>query len=281
MEDDRDEDDLEQIEAGDEQPVAQVELDDDGEDDEEGTEITLGDEFSEPTPEEEKAPAPKWVKDLRRERRELVRENRELRARMQAAQAPQPEVELGPKPKISDEGIDYDPEVFEAKILEWNEKMQYIAHLEAQRRREEEQQEISWGQTIANYRKAKDALRISDFEDAEMVVQDALSQTQQGIILSGAALPAELVYALGKNPKELKALADIEDPVKFAVAIAKLEATKLRVNRKGVPAPEKRIVSAPAAVMGGEGRLERLREEAARTGDYTKVLEFKRRLKRA
>jgi hypothetical protein len=263
---------------------AQVELEDgesdEDEDEESGTEISLGDESEEPTPEEERAPAPKWVKDLRRERRDLVRENRELKAKIQA-QTPQPEPRLGPKPKISDEGIDYDPEVFEAKILEWNDQRQHLVSIEAQKRKEEAQQEQAWEKTVNDYRKAKDALRISDFDDAEMVVQDALSQVQQGIILSGAALPAELVYALGKNPKELKALAGIADPVKFAVAIAKLEATKLRVNRKGVPAPEKRIVSAPAASLGGDSRLARLREEAAKTGDYTKVLEFKRRQKRA
>jgi hypothetical protein len=88
------------------------------------------------------------------------------------------------------------------------------------------------------------------------------------------------VYALGKNPKKLKELASITDPVKFAFAIAKLE-TQLKVsNKKPAPPPEK-VVGGTAPIRGAvDSTLERLRADAERTGDYSKVFAY-RKQKRA
>jgi inosine/xanthosine triphosphate pyrophosphatase family protein len=106
-----------------------------------------------------------------------------------------------------------------------------------------------------------------------------LNQTQQGIIVQGADDPALLVYALGKNPKKLQELSSISDPVDFAFKLAKLEA-QLKVTNKKAPSPETRVKGAKTGVSSGSSDkvLERLRNEADKTGDYTKVLSYKKKL---
>lgn len=130
-----------------------------------------------------------------------------------------------------------------------------------------------------NYNKAKTELKVKDFDDAEGFAQEVFSVTQQGVMLQGAENPALVIYALGKNPKKAKELASINDPVKFAFAVAKLE-TQLKVtNRKASTAPEK-IVTGTGRVSGTvDSVLERLREEAARTGNMDKVMAYKRKLR--
>lgn len=259
-----------------EQPALEDPEDDEG-DGEDAPEISLGGEDEPPVPDEQLV-APRWVKDLRKERRELIRENRELKAKMQTV-APTPELTLGKKPALSDEGIDYNAEVFEERLLEWTEKKRQIEEAEKRAEDKRKAEEQAWAGTLKAYQTKKESLRLHDYDDAEFAVQEALSPAQQGIMLSGAAMPAELVYALGKNPKELKALAAITDPVKFAFAIAKLEVTKLKVSKKGTPAPERRVVAASSGVVDSDARLKVLRAEAERSGDYTKVMEYKRRKK--
>ena len=83
----------------------------------------------------------------------------------------------------------------------------------------------AWDAKLAGYNAAKADLKARDFEDAEAVIADTLSVTQQGIILDGAEKPALLVYALGKNPKKAAELAAITNPVAFAAAIGRLEAS--------------------------------------------------------
>ena len=94
-------------------------------------------------------------------------------------------------------------------------------------------------------------------------------------MLQGADNPALVIYALGKNPKKAKELADIKDPVKFAFAVAKLEKELKVTNRRAAPPPE-RVVSGTGRSSGAvDSTLERLREDAARTGNMTKVIAYK------
>ena len=104
---------------------------------------------------------------------------------------------------------------------------------------------------------------------------------QQGVVIQGAENPALVIYALGKNPKKAKELAAIDDPVKFAFAVAKLESNLKIGNRKASTQPE-RTVSATARSSGSvDSTLERLREEASKTGNMDKVMAYKRAQKQA
>ena len=255
----------------------EVDANDDAEQSED-EQVVIEIEGESPPPEDD-AKAPGWVKDLRKSNREKERENRKIReqlAKLSSAAEPTA-VELGKKPTI--EGADYDSAVYERQLIDWVEKKRAVEErqksIEAERQKEQE----AWNATLETYGQNRKSLKVKDFEEAELVVQDELSNTQQGMILQGADNPALLIYALGKNPKKAKEIASIKDPVKFAFAVAKLE-TQLKVkNRKAAAAPE-RVIQGSARSSGAvDSTLERLREEAARTGNMDKVMQYKRQQK--
>lgn len=229
-----------------------------------------------PPPEEEEKQAPEWVKNLRKSYRELQREKRELEEKLKMV-LPAPEhnpVDPGKKPTL--EACDYDSDKFENELAGWFERKRQADEAVAKQRSKQQAEQETWQKKLEGYNQSKSGLKVSDFQDAEEAVLESLSVTQQGIILQGAQNPAVMVYALGKNPKKAKELAEITDPVQFAFAVAKLE-TQLSVTRKQLPPPEKRIVSNSGSGSSSV-QLERLRDEAARTGDYTKVMAFKKQL---
>ena len=235
----------------------EVDANDDAEQSED-EQVVIEIEGESPPPEDD-AKAPGWVKDLRKSNREKERENRKLReqlAKLSSAAEPAA-VELGKKPTI--EGADYDSAVYERQLIDWVEKKRAVEErqksIEAERQKEQE----AWNATLETYGQNRKSLKVKDFEEAELVVQDELSNTQQGMILQGADNPALLI--------------------KFAFAVAKLE-TQLKVkNRKAAAAPE-RVIQGSARSSGAvDSTLERLREEAARTGNMDKVMQYKRQQK--
>lgn len=232
--------------------------------------VSIGEEAPPP---EEHTPAPEWVKELRKTNRELQRQNRELQSRLQAAPPETKPVVIGNKPKLEDH--DYDADKYEEALTSWFERKRQADEINAKQEAEVMNQQKAWQAKLDGYGKAKAELRVKDFEDAEELAQQVFSITQQGVLLQGADNPALVVYALGKNPVKAKELADIKDPVKFAFAVAKLEKDLKVTNRRAAPAPE-RIVSGTGRSSGAvDSTLERLREEAARTGNMTKVIQYK------
>jgi hypothetical protein len=244
---------------------------------EEEIKITLGNEtLTEPEPETERAP--EWVRDLRRSHRELQRKVREYEAKEQAAPVQTALPTLGAKPKLEDH--DYDTDRYEAALESWYKQKDAVESARRQQQQQAEEQQRTWQSKLDGYAKAKTELKVRDYEDAEHTVQQALNVTQQGVVLQGAENPALVVYALGKNPKKAKELAAITDPVKFAFAVAKLEAQLKVTPRTKPPAPERSLPAGTAPVSGtSDSTLDRLREEASRTGDMTKVIRYKQQLK--
>jgi len=262
---------IEEVET-EEEPLEQSEgeIEEDTEADE--VVISIGGET--PTQEdEEQTKAPEWVRDLRKNYRELQRENRELKQKTQQAETPQ-RIEVGKKPTLED--FDYDADEFGQSLEQWFERKRKVDEIELQSKQQVEAQQKEWQNTLTSYETAKASLKVRDYDFAEDVVSETLSQSQQGIILQGTDNPAVVVYALGKNPKKAKELATITDPVKFAFAVAKLEGTLKVTNRKAPPPPEKAVTG--TAKMSGtvDSTLERLRNEAEKTGDYTKIHAYKK-----
>lgn len=232
--------------------------------------VSIGEEAP---PQEEHTPAPEWVKELRKTNRELQRQNRELQGRLQAAPPETKPVVIGNKPKLEDH--DYDADKYEEALTSWFERKRQAEEVNAKQEAEVMNQQKAWQAKLDGYGKAKAELRVKDYEDAEAVAQEVFSITQQGVLLQGADNPALVVYALGKNPAKAKELALITDPVKFAFAVAKLEKDLKVTNRRQAPAPE-RIISGTGRSSGAvDSTLERLREDAARTGNMTKVIAYK------
>jgi len=235
--------------------------------------VSIGDDA--PPAEDEERAAPEWVRDLRKQHRELQKKVREYEAKEQAAPAgPKP---VGPKPKLEDH--DYDTDRYETALESWYAQKATADKAEREAQRQAEEAQKAWQAKLDGYGKAKVELKVRDYDEAEHTVMETLNVTQQGVVLQGAENPALVVYALGKNPKRAKELASIADPVKFAFAVAKLEAQLKVTPRTKPPAPERSLPAGTAPVSGGsDTTLERLREEAARSGDMTKVVAYKRQL---
>lgn len=270
----------------DDQFVEEELLDVDGEEpeaDDDDSEIVVSLDGEAPSPEEveQRESAPEWVKDLRKRQRELERENRELKAKVSAASGAEnaPPV-LMKKPKLDDDGIDYDTEKYEAELEKWHEKKREVEAFEREREKESESHKKSWDAKLSSYNDAKGKIKVSDFDDAEEEVLGNLSNTQQGIIISACDNPAMVVYALGKNPNRLKEISSIKDPIQFAVTISKLENSMKVTKKSSSVAPEKTVSGSTGRPVGtADKNLDRLRAEAEKTGDYTKVTQYKRQLK--
>lgn len=234
-----------------------------------------------PEEEEEQAAAPTWVKDLRKQHREAQKELRELRAQVNKPAVDKQAPVLGKKPAMEDDDIDWDAEKFEAKLTAWHDRKREIDQHQRQQEESASKAKTEWEGKLATYNTSKSSLKVKDFDEAEENVTSNFDVTQQGIIIQGADNSALVVYALGKNPKKVAELATIKDPIKFAFAIAKLE-TQLKVqNKKSAPAPEKVISSGTGRMPGSsDTKLEKLREDAEKTGDMSKVLAYKAEQKR-
>jgi len=240
--------------------------------------VTIGEES--PPPEEDEKQAPEWVRELRKNHRELVRENRELKEKVAATTTTETKpVTVGAKPELDD--FNYDTEKFEHEVVAWYDRKREADAKAAEVEAAQKEQQKAWQAKLDGYGKAKAELKVKDFEDAEATVFESLNITQQGIIVQGAENSALVIYALGKNPKKVKELASITDPVKFAFAVAKLE-TQLKVtNRKAAPPPEKTVSGSAPKSGSVDSTLDRLRAEAEKTGDYTKVTAYKRQQRKA
>ncbi len=232
-----------------------------------------------PEEEEDHKNAPGWVRELRKSSREKDKKIRELESKLQAVsgQAAPKIPALGKKPTLDDH--DYDPDAYEAALTDWfDRKRVHDAH-EAQVLAQQEESQRAWEAKLAGYGKSKTELKVKDFDDAESYVQEKFNVTQQGIMLQGLENPALMVYALGKNPKKAAELSAITDPVKFAIAIGKLESTLKVTPRKTAPPPTKSITGNGPVSGSIDSTLNRLRAEAEKTGDYTKVMAYKRQKK--
>ena len=238
--------------------------------------VSFGDEEPEESP-TSKSPEREssTFREMRKREREKTKTIKELEARLaKYEEAEKPT--LGPKPTL--EGCEYDTGKFEAALEQWHEtKRAHDAEQEQQKTVQQQAQE-AWEQKLAKYQEAKTGLKVRDYQEAEEIVQDTLNVTQQGVIISEVKDPALLVYALGKNPKKLDELASITDPVKFIFAVARMETQLKTSSRKPAPAPEK-TVTGSGSTSGANATLEKLRNEAARTGDFSKVHAYKRKLK--
>lgn len=245
--------------------------------------VTIGDD---PPPQDEVEAeaerAPTWVKELRKNYRELQRKNRELEDKLKVSSQPAPPTVpvLGKKPELAD--FKYDTDEYEIAVAEWFEQKRVVDAAQAEADAKAKRLQDAWAERLQFYDKTKKELKVANYDEAEAAVQAMFDITQQGIIVKIADNPALVFHALGTFEKEAKELSAIKDPQLFIKAVARLE-TKLKVhNRKKPPQPELSTVRGNGRVSGAvDATLERLREEAARTGDTSKVVAYKRQKKLA
>lgn len=271
---------IEQIETTDEpqvegDAVQSGEHNDEDVNDEDVDVVSIGDEVI-----EEPVKAPSWVKELRKSQRELARENRELKAKLESGNitAKPAEIVLGKKPTL--ESVDYDSDAYEKELESWYDRKRQVEAQNEAAKAEQAAAQNAWQEKLNHYNKMKTSLKVHDYDEAEHTASEVFNTTQQGIMLQGSDNPALVIYALGKNTKKAAELAAITDPVKFAFAIAKLEGQLKVTNKKPAPPPEKTVRGSGSISGTVDSTLDRLREEASKTGDFTKVVRYKAEQKR-
>jgi len=233
--------------------------------------VTIGGIEPEAPSEEEKSSN---FKQLREHARKLERENRELKRQSN------PEVQaLGKEPTLSDPDIDYDEDKLRVKMRDYLERERKIKEQDTRIAEEQRKQDEAWQRKLASLGEQKAALGLKDYDEAELSVQEILSDKQQAIIVKGAKNPALVLYALGKNPSKAKELAAMSDLVEYAFAVANLE-NKLEMTKKTAPpAPEGRIPASGSKAGGLDSHLARLEAEASKTGDRSQVIRYKQKLR--
>src|SRR5574343_198230 len=213
------------------------------------------------------------VKRLREQNRQL---SRQLHSQSKQASPANDD----PEPQIGDEPGDieefgYDGDRYRDAWRKHNEAVK--AHADWKLRQDERKRA---GEQAAQDRQRqvemqKNALGIADFDQRAQVVKDRLSETQVAILLEGADNAAALIAALGKSDVKLDQLASETNLTKFAAMIGRLE-RDVKMGKRRPPEPERRVRSGNASVAGIDKELEALEREAARTGDRSKVVQYKR-----
>src|SRR5436190_14117042 len=257
-------DDAEADEAEDETPADEDEPDDEGE---EETVVGFDDE-----PEAEGADDTPVIRWMRERVKELNRENAELRKGTVERQVQ----ELGPKPTLAD--LDYDEDKYDAALDEWKERKRTIEEVETSREAQTRAVEREWQQDLQGYQAKRDALAVPDFEDAAEIVKSALSFPQQAVLIKAAHDPAAFVYGLARSDARLAELAKINDPIKLAATIARMEGGLKVVKRRKAPAPDRPVKGSSKLPGGTDKQLEKLEAEAQNTGNRTAVIAYRKKL---
>ena len=214
------------------------------------------------------------IRRLRERNKELARENAEYR---RSAPEAQPDETLEAKPTFSDCG--YDEEKFEAALTAWQEKRAKIEANKSERRKQAEAIEREWQRDLEGYEQKRIALGRPDFDEVADTVKNHLNLMQQAVVIKAAGDAATFFYALGQSDARLAELAKIQDPVKLAAAVARMEGGIKVVKKRKAPAPD-RPASGSARLPGGpDKQLEKLETDAERTGDRTALIKYKSSLK--
>lgn len=217
------------------------------------------------------APAPEGDSSVIRE---LRKQNRALNAEVKALKAgKQPEqIVVGEKPTL--ESCDYDEPRYESELDAWKERKAKAARLEQERNEEREAEEARWKVINQTYETDKASLNIADFDGIEEEIASVLPESHRALLLKSGK-GAALVAALHRSPTTLSELSKL-DPVDAAMMIGELR-SKLKMKTRSRPAPD-RPVKGNAASTTADKELSRLEKEAARTGDRTALIRYKRQL---
>lgn len=253
-----------------------TEVNDEGEDEsgaEAGFEIQFGDEAAPASGERETG----LVKHLR----EQLRDRDRRLAEAEKAKPQQQPIVVGERPSLA--GCDYDEDRYEQEFAAWKDRKAEADRVNHQSEEAARQANEQWNREYSSYQ-AKAATmrsRFPDYDEAEGTATAALNQVQQAVIVKVADDPALILNALGRHPGKLAEISKITDPLKLAHALAGLEKGLKVMPKRTPPAPEQ-IVSGTARVTQGKDKeLERLEKEADRTGDRTKIREYRQSRKQA
>lgn len=230
------------------------------------TVVTIGDEPAQEEPENS------TVRQMRQRIRELEREKRTLeRQSSPAIQA------LGKEPTLAD--YEYDEEKFKPALSDYLRREAAVKAEDERIKLALQKQEEDFHVRLQSYEAQKVALKMPNMADAESAVQEALDEKQQACIIKYAKNPALVIAALGANPGKLKDFAGKKDLGEFVYALADVEKVLKVTKKPNIPEPEKRMQAETTPAGTSEATLDRLREKAEKSGDYSEVMAYKRKQK--
>jgi hypothetical protein len=214
------------------------------------------------------------IRRIRDRNKDLARENAELR---RAAAQAAPKIELGPKPTLAQ--FDYDEDEYETALDAWKDRKARVETSEAEQTAQAEQANREWQGDLASFQAKRAALALDDFDEAIEPVKAVLSLAQQAVIVKAAQDSAAFSYALGRSDVRLAELAKIQDPIKFAAAVARMEGG-IKVTKRRKAAQPDRPAKGSARLPGTpDKQLDKLEAEAERTGNRSAVIQYKKKMK--
>lgn len=273
---------VEEVETDELQPEEEPEESDDSEDEaEEPEEDSEDDGFfidvGEDEPEEREVNNSSF-RQLRQASRDKDKRIRELEKAIQEREKPEEVVDIGPKPTLED--YDYDADKFSDALLDWNAKKQEQEQ-QLKAKQEAEQAKLqAWEQRIEAFNDRKAKVKNTDFEVMEQFVTETLTPNQNALIIAASDDAVRDMYLLGKSPEDLERLSKITNDAEFVYQLAKLQTGGKTMAKSKAPKPEKRVKPTAARGGGSDAKLKQLREEAAVTGDFSKVSAYKRSLRK-
>jgi len=241
---------------------------DDGE-----VEVTFGEPSDDEAQDDDDGETPVIRAMRKRERekdKELRKAKRELELLRQQQQPANAAPELPPKPTL--ESCGWDETEFEQRLDDWKERSKAAESVKAEQERVAQMD-------FDKYQAQIKALNVKDYPKYEAEVADVFDQTRQSILWDAAENKALLIYALATNPDQLERLSKITSLAKFAAELGKLE-KDLKVSKPTKPAPADTNLRSNAPASGSSKKLAQLEADAERTGDRTKLIAYKKSLRK-
>lgn len=236
--------------------------------------VTFGDE----KPEEEQTEQQSVpFKQMRKALREKEKALREMQKQIDAMNKPEPAKQLRKKPTLADH--DYNEEAFESDLEKYTIEKREIEREHEKVLEQKQAVETEFKEKVSAFNDSYASLSYKDKDDAYQEVLTKFNERQQGVIVDAVDNPAMIVYALGKNPKKLEELSKITNLVKLSSQLGKLETQMKVTNRRPKTSPDKSIKGSSGVSAVTDRTREKLVEEARKTKNRSKLLEYDRKLK--
>jgi hypothetical protein len=204
----------------------------------------------------------------------LRAEIRERDKRLAELSKDRPKVEAGPRPKLAD--FDYDEEAHEAAVDEWIARRAEQNAAETESAKSARIAREQWEREVQGHNTKVATLQFADAQEVVATATAALTDWQQAVVVKVADNSAQLLFGLGKHPAKLAELSAITDPLKMAAAVARLEGGLKVMPRRKVAEPEEVLSGSASITHGTDKQLEKLEKEADRTGDRSKLREYRK-----
>jgi hypothetical protein len=267
MADEPEDDVLELGEPLDEQGDTAAEVNDEGE------QQTDDDDLELPTFADDGEEEPSDTDLVKHLRAELRRTQADKKALEQGAK-PEPAIVVGEEPTI--ESCEYDDDRLKAELRAYDDRKRRAEEQANKGREAQRAADEQWRQEKETFAKKRAELPYKDIDDVEAVVAASLDPAQLAMIVKAANDGPKLVYALGKNPAKLSALAGVKDPIKFIAATVRLEGEMKMAKRRPTVEPD-RIVRGSASIAAGavDRHEQKLEAEADRTGNRSALIKYR------